>query len=247
MKNTRKRRTNSEFIKDCNIVHHNFYDYSLVEYTKLHNIINIICPVHGEFKQEANHHIRGRGCPKCAFSRNTKLQKDDTQAFIKKSREIHGDLYGYSKTKYGKNAHEKVILICKYHGEFKISPNSHLSKKCGCLQCSQLVNGWRRSSWKKSCSIEGNTPKLYIIKCFNEEEEFYKIGITCKSLHKRFGCKSQLPYDYEIIKIVESIDSDYIFDLEKSLHKLNKRFKYKPKIYFGGQTECFSSIALIEI
>ena len=51
------------------------------------------------------------------------LKNDD---FIKKSREVHGDKYDYSKVEYVKN-HTKVCIICPKHGEFWQVPNSHLN------------------------------------------------------------------------------------------------------------------------
>lgn len=45
MAKRRKRRTTKEFIQDCSKIHNNFYDYSLVIYTTMHNKIEIICPV----------------------------------------------------------------------------------------------------------------------------------------------------------------------------------------------------------
>ena len=56
-----------------------------------------------------------------------------TEQFIEKAKKIHGDKYDYSKTSY-KNNRTKVIIICKKHGEFKQSPDSHLSG-CGCKEC----------------------------------------------------------------------------------------------------------------
>jgi len=57
--------TNQEFIKKASEVHNNKYDYSQVEYSKMHNKIKIICSVHGEFFQKAANHIQGQGCPSC--------------------------------------------------------------------------------------------------------------------------------------------------------------------------------------
>lgn len=48
-----------------------------------------------------------------------------TEDFIKKARSIHGDRYDYSKTIY-KSIKDKCIIICKEHGEFCITPESHL-------------------------------------------------------------------------------------------------------------------------
>ncbi len=55
----------TEFIQRSNIVHMNKYDYSKVLYVNAKQKVNIICPIHGEFKQDAGAHIIGHGCKKC--------------------------------------------------------------------------------------------------------------------------------------------------------------------------------------
>jgi membrane carboxypeptidase/penicillin-binding protein len=50
---------------------------------------------------------------------------------------IHGDKYDYSKVNYIKNK-SKIIIICKRHGEFKQTPNSHLSGM-GCFKCGREI------------------------------------------------------------------------------------------------------------
>jgi Zn finger protein HypA/HybF involved in hydrogenase expression len=54
--------------------------------------------------------------------------------FFEKAKEIHGDKYDYSLIEY-KNNSSKVKIICKIHGVFEQTPNSHISKKCGCPKC----------------------------------------------------------------------------------------------------------------
>lgn len=44
-----KLKTNEQFIKECIEVHGNKYDYSETFYTGAHNVITIICPIHGSF------------------------------------------------------------------------------------------------------------------------------------------------------------------------------------------------------
>lgn len=58
-----------EFIEKAKLVHGDRYDYSLVNKTKsdLYNV-PIICRVHGVFKQTANNHKSGKGCPSCGIS-----------------------------------------------------------------------------------------------------------------------------------------------------------------------------------
>lgn len=56
------------------------------------------------------------------------------QNFINKAKLKYGDLYDYSKVEY-RSAKEKVILICKIHGEFLAIPNNHLNGQGGCQIC----------------------------------------------------------------------------------------------------------------
>ncbi len=61
-------------------------------------------------------------------------QKSNTKEFIKKATLIHSDEYDYSLVNY-ETALKKVIIICKEHGAFKITPNKHLTRKSGCAKC----------------------------------------------------------------------------------------------------------------
>lgn len=54
-----------KFIKNANIIHNNFYDYSNVNYVNAKTNVDIICPLHGLFTQLPTHHLSGSGCPKC--------------------------------------------------------------------------------------------------------------------------------------------------------------------------------------
>ena len=232
-----------DFVKKSNEIHNFKYDYSKAVYINAKTKLIVICPYHGEFEQTSGMHLRGAGCPKCKYKKTSERLLDTTENFIKKSKLKYGDKYDYSNTVYGKNAHEKVIITCKKHGDFKIAPANHLSKTDGggCQKCSfPKQERWTKRAWKEIC--EGKIAKLYIIKCWNENEEFYKIGITAKKEIKgRFSGKD-MPYKYEVLKLIESKDCIYIWNLEKELHRKNKEFKYKPLIKFGGWTECFSKI-----
>jgi len=50
---------------------------------------------------------------------------NDTKYFIQKAIAVHGNKYDYSKTVYVKS-NAKVIITCKIHGDFEITPNNHL-------------------------------------------------------------------------------------------------------------------------
>ena len=60
-----KQLTTEEFIHRAKEVHGDKYDYSKVEYINSHTKVKIICPIHGEFEQEPNSHLEGKGCPNC--------------------------------------------------------------------------------------------------------------------------------------------------------------------------------------
>jgi len=56
--------TNNEFIKKCDVVHNNSYDYSNTIFIKNSVEIEFVCAVHGKIKQYPLTHLN-RGCPLC--------------------------------------------------------------------------------------------------------------------------------------------------------------------------------------
>jgi Zn finger protein HypA/HybF involved in hydrogenase expression len=125
-----KFKTTEDFIHQSNKVHNFKYDYSVTEYINSELKVEIICNVHGIFKQNPSNHVNQRqGCPKC-YSKNL---KSNTQEFIEKSKRIHLDRYDYSFVEY-KNAKTDVNIICSKHGNFSQQPTHHLSGN-GCPVC----------------------------------------------------------------------------------------------------------------
>jgi len=64
-RSNKKRNKQEDVIKKAKEIHNDKYDYSKVEYHKMHDKVCIICPEHGEFWQSMANHINGKGCPKC--------------------------------------------------------------------------------------------------------------------------------------------------------------------------------------
>lgn len=60
----------SEFIYRSNLIHDCKYDYTSSVYKSNKQKIEIICPIHGLFKQRPSNHMQGAGCPKCKTYRN---------------------------------------------------------------------------------------------------------------------------------------------------------------------------------
>ena len=60
--------------------------------------------------------------------------KLNTEKFIQKAREVHGNKYSYDYVEY-KTTMEPVIITCPIHGNFSKTPNKHISHKQGCPKC----------------------------------------------------------------------------------------------------------------
>jgi len=167
--------------------------------------------------------------------------------FVNQIKEVHGELYDYSKVNYINNS-VHIKIICKKHGLIEIVP-SYLLRGRICNKCSTdnlSNNAFKYKVWfnRAAKSKYFDSFKVYIIKCFNNNETFYKIGKTYQLLKKRL---IDIPYSYEIVKIFEERGIDInnsikISKIEAELKKINKSNKYHPKISFGGQTECFTKI-----
>ena len=126
-----------DIINNANEIHNNKYNYSKVIFTKMHDKVTIICPIHGEFQQTLSKHIsKKQGCPKCAAIKRGKQRLMDSNLFFKKANEIHNNKYDYSKSIYnGMNSNFKYI--CPIHGEIEQRPFDHL-RGFGCLKCANL-------------------------------------------------------------------------------------------------------------
>lgn len=255
----RQRYTNKTITLEFEKIHNKKYDYSQVEYRTMHHKVIIICKIHGAFLQTPNAHMRQKqGCPKCGVITCQSKQKITTQKFIIKSKNLYGERFLYSKVNYI-NAKKPVILTCRLHGDFNVTPNSHLSSKQVCPICTKIKLkrqfqrddsfGWSRTNWINRIKKSNTTAKFYILKCWDENETFYKIGITSKkSIHRRYTGNKTLPYNFKVILLIESIDAGYIYDLEHKVLSKTIENKYKPlKPFVGSALECRTKLKYSDI
>ncbi len=131
------------YILKANSIHNYKYDYSLIhQFKNQHEIIKIICPIHGEFPKEAANHINKKlkqGCPICGEDRGAKKRRLTKNDFVKKSMIIHNNFYDYSLVNY-KTDRVIVSIICPVHGEFQQVARNHLDGY-GCFDCSLIKRG----------------------------------------------------------------------------------------------------------
>ena len=178
--------TLEEFIQKAVFIHGDKYDYSNTVYIKSQENVKIRCPLHEEFEQLANNHLRGKGCRKCGDEYTGNIMRKTKETFLKESIEIHGDKYDYSDVEYI-NTHTDVKIICPEHGDFKQTPSSHISGS-GCIKCGIIKRTVSQTFTQDQFinrAIEKHGNK------FNYEKVIYinsstKIMIICNSCNHNF-------------------------------------------------------------
>lgn len=241
------------FEKRAKEIHNGKYQYDIDYLPNLHTDINIKCPEHGWFKQEANNHLR-YGCRQCSYlERNN--GKNSIEDVLHKLSKVHSEYtYPYVEKEYV-NVDSTITIICKKHGSFKQTYGNHVAghgcRKCGSERASihniENPKGWRYTVWGESAkrSEHFDSFKVYIIKCVGNNEEFYKIGKTYRKVSVRFKTNGDIPYRWEIC-------NEFIFDCsrecseyEDKLRKINKHNRYIPTLSFGGRYECYKEMPII--
>ena len=142
-----------EFIEKAKDKHNDKYDYIKFKYINAKTKSIIICPIHGDFEQSPNAHLRG-DCEECAKIKRGKTRSNKRSVTIFDDfKKVWGDEYDYSKFKYVKSI-IKSIIICKKHGEFLCNSHNHLNKR-GCPKCSmENTIGYRLEKYGcKSCGL----------------------------------------------------------------------------------------------
>lgn len=210
--------SHDEFIERCYKIHNFKYDYSNTFFTSSKKKVDIICSIHGNFKQPSYIHLKGSGCPKCARVSHRISQSD----FIKRSIVVHNNLYDYSLVKYI-NHSTKVKIICKEHGEFNQTPNNHMIHKKGCSKCNGGVKYSIDEFIEKSNHIHKNKYDYSQVKYIDAS---YKVEILCES----HGLFNQTPVAHMIGQGCPNCSSSSISKMEsKWLDSINVLDQYKHK------------------
>lgn len=176
---------------------------------------------------------------------SNKSSIDVNAYYIEKFKKATKNTYDYSNFNFI-DSDTKIEIICEQHGSFykRVGQVSNSPDCPICTQC--ILNNFKFSDWNKMCP--GNPGTLYIIQCFNDQELFIKIGITCDSTNRRFHTNKSMPYNYIIIREIKNMDRRIIWNLEKEIKTTFLEQLYSPKIKFGGSlTECFKTEALDDI
>lgn len=158
--------------------------------------------------------------------------KYNTEKYILEAIKIHGDKYDYSKTIY-KSTKEKIIIICKIHGEFQQRPDNHLfgqsCKKCGLINMSNLqIKNNSKVFIEKAQKIHGNkydysqsnytgSKQLITIICKNHGkfEQLATSHLTGKGCHK---CNNLISKDQlELLNYLKSLNIENIIISDRKI------------------------------
>lgn len=225
--------TAQSFIQKAKGVHGCCYGYELVKYKNNKTPITIVCPIHGMFEQTPSKHLSGKGCYLCGRNSTATKLRMDKKEFAQKCAEVHDGQYSYDLSDYldGKS---RIKVICPVHGVFTQQARYHLSGR-GCKLCS--ANGFDTSS----------PATLYFLRFNKDQAIFWKVGITNRTIKKRFLGDSQyieVSFCWDFLIGQDAIEIEKSVLSEFSAHKLNE--EYVPLA--SGKTECFSpSISINDV
>lgn len=217
-KSTGKKMTTIEFIEKAKKVHGNNYNYDNVVYINNQTNIKIKCNnCQKIFEQTPNVHLSKKGCTDCATEENAKKRATPQEEFIKKANIKHNYTYDYSLVKYT-TTKNYIIVICKKHGQYKITANSHLAGH-SCRKCATERNAKKRALSLEEFTVRANEKhaNYYDYSDVQFTNMHDNISIQCK-IHGAFsqevnkhlmgqGCNKCKPsnYSYKSIKWLDYV------------------------------------------
>jgi hypothetical protein len=216
-------KTTEQFVTASKIIYGDTYNYENSKYTGNKNKVIITCKIHGDFEQYPNNHLKGHGCERCGYGLISLAKRGTKEEFIEKAIMKHGLKYDYSNVEYI-NAHRHVEIICKEHGVFIQTADSHLRSGCPCCADS---------------GFNSDLPAiLYYLKIVDENKFYFKIGITNNNVHSRFR-RVDLDKVHDYVELVYK-KGLYAFRIEQLILKKYKNFiNTEQSILTSGNTEIF--------
>lgn len=237
-KSKKKTKSNDKetFITEAVKVYGDKDDYTNTNVISSKHNIDIRCKKHDiTFNKNIQTYLGGWGCPSCSAENYRELRAIPKDEYYRRANEKHDNKYKYIDDYTTLNG--VITFICEEHGKQRKNAGSHMNGY-GCKKCNIAPIKVNKRSKEGYCKLaDGRSTMLYILKCFNENEEFFKIGKTFRKITKRY-INSNMPYNIKVIYKYEN-SADFIWDLEEGLHKKYKEYKYKPRQWFAGYSEAY--------
>jgi hypothetical protein len=109
------------------------------------------------------------------------IPRDNHRKFVHKAREVHGNKYTYPRSAY-KNQHTKVPIVCRTHGNWFVTPDSHINGGTGCPMCALDAR-------------LGKGPKQRDAKKYGEEWARSYVDSSITDISRQFGFTPKLVAD----------------------------------------------------
>lgn len=213
----------ADFTKKATALHAGKYDYTETVYKGEKELISYRCPVHGEVQQTAGKHIKpgGAGCTQCGLGAAV-------QSRTKCADVLNGQL------------HDRFTLVGEYTNDrtaatFKCCKCGHLQERVP----SNLLSGQACVACGPASGFDDTKAGvLYYLKLNYGGSTFFKIGITNRSVVKRYT--SEELACIEVLKVWE-----YPLGIDARLKEVEILKMYKNSRYYGpsplktGNTELF--------
>lgn len=229
-------------------IHKHKYTYELVECIDDDHKVTITCPKHGPFDQIPSSHISGKSCNQCGHDKRIQNMIISKNKLIFMANYVHGAKYDYSKIEDALWDADKITVICKIHGDFRIKPTNLIGQAKGCTPCVKAKTGIE-SRWTNEEFID-MLKKVHVDDLFDYSKVDYlgsekKITVVCKKhgdfdtwpyhhlrgSHK-LGCPTcnHTTESFLMTWLQENYDKEHVihqWTSEKCVNdKTNKRYRY---------------------
>ena len=171
----RKAKAASKFLDRARAKHGDKFDYSLVTYNGKNSKVDIICPIHGIFRQTPDGHYVS-GCNRCGIEATQLKQSGTLDKFKCNIKVKFGDVYNYRLSVYT-TAKAPIIVECTTCGDEIHSTPDNLQSRANYCSCQTKYSG----GFKKYLPAI-----LYYLRVDYLGKVAYKIGITNRSVMERF-------------------------------------------------------------
>lgn len=130
-----------KFIERAKEIHKGKYIYDFVTEEAYNNNckLQIICPIHGVFKQNRHDHLSGRGCYWCGKESMAQKQALTREDVVRRCNEIFNNKYDYSLFTEYHSKKDIIKIVCPKHGVWSISVDAHLYGGHGCPRCKRSI------------------------------------------------------------------------------------------------------------
>jgi hypothetical protein len=180
-----KKTTQSEFLHKIKTYYGKYnYDISKINYINSDTKVEFICSKHGSFSKIPYQLFKNKLhiCKHCK-KKQINIRAVDLNTFILKSNLIHENKYSYPNSHYINNS-TPLNIECPLHGNFKITPEEHISAQRGCPKC----KSHRLTKKNVLKRFKEKHKDKYIYPNFTYETVYQELEIECKK-HGKFKQK----------------------------------------------------------